>query len=80
MTVLQLSVPDSLRGRVMGIHTIGYSLMPLGGLFIGTLAERLGAVAAVMVGGGIYLAAIALVWARIRVVRNLDGRALEAAG
>lgn len=80
MTVLQLSVPDALRGRVMGIHTIGYSLMPLGGLFIGTLAERLGADVAVMVGSGIYLGAILLVWLRVRVVRNLDGHALEESG
>ena len=42
MTVLQLKVPDALRGRVMGIHTIGYSLVPLGGLFLGGLADTVG--------------------------------------
>ena len=39
MTVLQLIVPDDLRGRVMGIHSITFSLIPLGGLIIGTLAS-----------------------------------------
>jgi predicted MFS family arabinose efflux permease len=33
MTVLQLRVPDALRGRVMGIHGITFSLIPLGALF-----------------------------------------------
>ena len=37
-TALQARVPDALRGRVMGIHGITYSLMPLGALFTGGLA------------------------------------------
>jgi len=77
MTVLQLGVPDALRGRVMGIHTIGYSLMPLGGLFIGGLAEELGADMAVFTGSGIYLVAVALLWLKVPLVRSLDGRSLE---
>lgn len=39
MTVLQLRVPQELRGRVMGIHGITFSLIPLGGLFVGALAS-----------------------------------------
>ncbi len=73
MTILQMRVPDELRGRVMGIHTIGYSLMPLGGLFLGALAERTGAGAAVLYGGGIYLVVLLSVWAgkaNLRNVRN----------
>lgn len=38
MSAMQLKVPDQLRGRVMGIHGITYSLMPLGGLFAGWIA------------------------------------------
>ena len=38
MTVMQLAVPDRLRGRVMGIHGICFSLIPLGGLLGGAIA------------------------------------------
>ncbi|MDA1073507.1 MAG: MFS transporter [Proteobacteria bacterium] len=77
MTVLQLAVPDALRGRVMGIHTIGYSLMSLGGLFIGALAEVLDAGMAVLLGNLIYLSFIILIWFRRPNIRRLDGQALE---
>jgi MFS family permease len=79
MTVMQLAVPDRLRGRVMGIHTMGFSLMPLGGLLLGALAERLGAAPAVWVGSGIYLLVIAWVALGQPVIRQLDGRTLSAA-
>ncbi len=77
MTVLQLEVPDALRGRVMGIHTIGYSLAPLGGLFLGALADSLGAGWAVITGSGIYLLAIAMTTLAKPTIRNLDGRTLQ---
>jgi MFS family permease len=79
MTVLQLEVPDALRGRVMGIHTIGYSLAPLGGLFLGGLADSLGAAWAVITGSGIYLLAIAITILAKPTIRNLDGRTLQTA-
>jgi MFS family permease len=77
MTVLQLEVPDHLRGRVMGIHTIGYSLMPLGGLFMGYLADRSSAELAVVIGNSIYLLAIVMIWLFVSEIRRLDGRAME---
>lgn len=77
MTVLQLEVPDQLRGRVMGIHTIGYSLMPLGGLFVGSLAEHTGAATAVATGSSIYLLAIIVIAMVVREVRDLNGQRLE---
>jgi MFS family permease len=79
MTVMQLTVPDRLRGRVMGFQSMGYSLMPLGGLLLGALAEQLGAAPAVWVGSGIYLLAIAWVAIRQRVIRHLDGQAVSEA-
>ncbi|MBL4680661.1 MAG: MFS transporter [Pseudomonadales bacterium] len=39
MTVLQLRVPDHLRGRVMGFHGVTYSMIPLGGLSAGFIAS-----------------------------------------
>lgn len=79
MAVLQLTVPDALRGRVMGFHTMGYSLMPLGGLFLGALAELLGAAAAVTLGGSVYLLCIAWMVFSVPMLRRLDGRSLSAA-
>lgn len=71
MTTMQLSVPDQLRGRVMGIHTMGYSLLPLGGLFLGSLTEFTNAVAAVATGSLVYLLLLVLVLVGISRMRNL---------
>lgn len=78
MTVMQLLVPDALRGRVMGIHTIGYSLIPLGGLFLGALAESMGAGWAVTTGAGVYLLAIGITVLAKPKLLALDGSALQA--
>jgi len=71
MTILQARVPDELRGRVMGIYTIGYSLIPPGGLFLGTLAESVGAGRAVLYASGTYLCIALLVWGTKGSLRSL---------
>ncbi|HEU0075438.1 MAG TPA: MFS transporter, partial [Dehalococcoidia bacterium] len=38
-TILQIIVPDELRGRVMGIYMLSQGMMPLGGLLGGGLAH-----------------------------------------
>ena len=76
MTVLQLSVPDRLRGRVMGIHSMGFSLMAAGALLLGALAERVGAAPAVWLSCSVYLAAITFAAVRQSVVRDLNGQTL----
>ena len=58
MTVMQLAVPDTLRGRVMGIHSITFSLIALGGLVLGPLAELFSAPSALLIGVGVVLASI----------------------
>ncbi|MGA1371039.1 MAG: MFS transporter [Pseudomonadales bacterium] len=78
MTVLQLSVPDRLRGRVMGIHSMSFSLMPLGALLLGALADRFGATLAVVLSASVYLIATCTVSARNAFIRQLDGRTLRA--
>ena len=74
MTALQLRVPDSLRGRVMGLHGAAFNLMVLGALFTGALATLIGAAAAVAVGACIVMAASASVLVTQHEVRGLDGR------
>ena len=53
LTLLQSAVPEELRGRVMGVFSMTYSLIPLGGLQVGALAAWLGAPMAVGIGGGV---------------------------
>lgn len=50
-TILQVNLPEHLRGRVMGIYGLAWSLMPVGGMISGTIAEYAGAPAAVAFGG-----------------------------
>ncbi len=58
-TTLQLTAPDALRGRVMGLYTLAFAGMtPFGSLLVGTLAEHLGVRAACAVGGAGGLIAI----------------------
>lgn len=61
MTSLQALVPDGLRGRVMGIYSLTFSFMPLGGLWAGLLANAVGAPLTVTIGGsGILIFALAV--------------------
>lgn len=55
-TRVQEEVPDALRGRVMAVYTLVFNgLFPLGGLQIGFLAQRLGAVLAIRLSAGVCL-------------------------
>ena len=77
LTVLQLEVPDKLRGRVMGIHAMTYSLMPLGGLLLGALTDRIGATAALSVSVSAFLLILLLISVTQPVLRQLDGSMLQ---
>ncbi len=66
-TLIQATVPDELRGRVISVYTTVFAgSTPVGALFAGALAARWGAVAALAVGGvltvGVGVAALA--WLR----------------
>jgi MFS family permease len=52
-TILQAAVPEELRGRVMGVFSLTYSLIPLGGAQAGFVANYIGAPLTVALGGGI---------------------------
>jgi MFS family permease len=60
-TTLQLTTPDGLRGRVMGLYALANAGMtPFGALLIGTIAEHFGVRTACALGGGGGLVAVAV--------------------
>ena len=69
-TLIQTSVPDHVRGRVMGVWALVFAgSAPLGSFQAGTLAQYLTAPVAVMIGAAITLAgtaAAAIGWRRLR--------------
>jgi hypothetical protein len=55
-SLVQLIVPDHLRGRVMSIYMVAFrGGMPLGGLAAGTLASITSAPAALAAGGSLLI-------------------------
>ena len=72
MTVLQIKVPDAFRGRVMGIHSIAFSLIFLGGLSAGVLAANFSAPIAVVIGAFIVLSSVICVVFKFREIVKLD--------
>lgn len=56
LSTLQERVPDHLRGRVMGIFSVTWSMMPLGAVQSGFIADAVGAPFAVALGGALTVA------------------------
>ena len=67
MTVLQIKVPDAFRGRVMGIHSITFSMISLGGLAAGVLAAQFSAPVEVVIGGLVVLSSVT--WVVLKLVK-----------
>jgi len=64
-TVIQLTVPDRLRGRVIAVYTTVFvGTTPFGGLLMGALAAQFGAPLALGFGGGVCTAVgiIGVIW------------------
>ena len=79
MTLMQLSVPDALRGRVMGIYSICFSLIPLGGLLGGVVAAATSPPFAAALNAGVLAVVVAVVAVTQPSLRRLDGSATTAA-
>lgn len=63
MTIVQLLVPDALRGRVMSISFLDRGLAPVGALLAGVLTHYIGAPATVaLMGSLVVLLAIFVAW------------------
>lgn len=71
-TMLQMLVPDALRGRVMSIYMLDRGLMPIGALLAGVIAHFVGAPAAVsLMGSVVIILAVLVVW-RVPLIRRLE--------
>ena len=75
-TILQLEVPEHLRGRVMGFHGISYSLFPLGALLVGTIANVSNPSVGISISTTIFVAYLLWVSVTQPGIRKIDGRAL----
>jgi MFS family permease len=71
-TVLQVNLPNELRGRVMGIYGLAWELMPVGGMIAGAIAEFAGAPVAVGFGGFMVTAMALLVVIFYPSIRRLE--------
>ena len=71
-TVLQVNLPNELRGRVMGIYGLAWELMPVGGMIAGAIAEYAGAPIAVGFGGFMVAAMALLVAIFYPSIRRLE--------
>jgi len=76
MTTLQLRVPEGMRGRVMGIYTITFSFIPLGGVMGGYVASVYDERVAVAIGAAILATIFIIVGITQPTIRNLNGTQL----
>ena len=82
-TLVQLTVPDQLRGRVMSVYTTTFAgSTPIGGLVSGAIASGFGAAVAILVGGALSVATGVAAMASIRgaTIRAGRSRVVEGAG
>jgi predicted MFS family arabinose efflux permease len=71
--LVQLRVPDQLRGRVMGFYTlVFFGAMPAGALILGWLAEQVNTPFAVWVAAGALACYFTFIWIRYPEVRKLE--------
>ena len=71
-TVLQTLVEDRFRGRVMAFYTMAFlGTAPIGSLFAGVLAERIGAPLTIALGGGVCCMAALWFGSKLPLLRAL---------
>jgi len=72
-SLIQTLVPDSIRGRVLSMHTMAYlGFTPLGSLLIGALAEHWGAPTALALSNGFAFLLAGIITLSIPSVRHLQ--------
>jgi MFS family permease len=71
-TILQMIVPDELRGRVMSLYMLDRGFMPAGALFAGVTAHFIGAPWTVATMGAIVIVLALFVAWRVPAIRSLE--------
>ncbi len=71
-TLVQLLVPNELRGRVISTYLWALQgVAPFGSLFVGALAQQFGAPAAVLFGGAVCLLAVVAIHLKTPTIRQI---------
>lgn len=70
MTLLQLSIPDELRGRVTGIISLRSGLMPVGAFIAGIGADLMGPRVMTLIFSGIMIAIAVIVFFSSSIIRE----------
>jgi hypothetical protein len=77
-TLIQIAVPDHLRGRVMALYvTVHGGAMPIGGVLFGAIASAVGPSTALVIGG---TGAVAVGLAGVAATASFASRAAEGSG
>ena len=71
-TILQMIVPDELRGRVMSLYMLDRGFMPIGAMFAGVTAHFIGAPLTVAIMGAVVVVLAVLVAWRVPAIRSLE--------
>jgi MFS family permease len=70
-TLIQAMVPDELRGRVLAVYTMMFmGMAPLGSLFAGAVADRIGAPLTLGIGGAVAMMAATIFLTRLAEFRT----------
>ena len=69
-TVLQLSVADDVRGRVISLYMLTWGMLPFGQLAVGALANAIGAPAAIVIACGAALVCVGVIARRFPSLRG----------
>ena len=71
-TVLQTIVDDDKRGRIMSLYTMSFAgIAPLGSLLAGALADKIGAITTLIIGGALCLVAAILFFPKVQSLNKL---------
>jgi MFS family permease len=80
-TLLQIHVPDEMRGRVMAVYAMMFmGTAPIGALLAGAVAQRMGALPTVGIGGACCLVGAAVFTLRSSIRRSESASRTAAAG
>ena len=72
-SLIQTNVPDSIRGRVLSMHTMSYlGFTPFGSLLVGTLAERFSTPAGLAISSGFAFLLVAIIALSTPSIRRLQ--------